>query len=115
MRIGAVVVACALGLAMLLGSAATGGESRSKATLKLADRAPLTLRGADFGPSERVRVTLSGEVTRTKRVTASRAGTFVVRFEAGSDRCSAKIARAVGARGSRAALKLLPLGCPPTL
>ena len=110
MRIGVVVI-LALGLALsvaLLGSAANGGESRKKATLKLAGGAPLTLRGADFLANEKVRVTLSGKVTRAKQVTASSGGGFVVRFPATFDRCSTTIARAVGAKGSRAGLKLVP-------
>jgi hypothetical protein len=114
MRIGVVILAVlALALAVaLLGSAAIGGESRKKATLELAGSAPLALRGANFRPSERVRVTLSVEVARTKRVTASANGAFVVRFQATYDRCSVAIARAVGDKGSRAALKLVPVACP---
>jgi hypothetical protein len=114
MRIGVVILAVlALALAVaLLGSAAIGGEARKKATLELAGSAPLALRGANFRSSERVRVTLSGEVTRTRQVTASAAGVFVVRFQARYDRCSVAIARAVGAKGSRAALKLIPAACP---
>jgi hypothetical protein len=113
MRIG-LVVTLVFGLALaLLGSTAIGGESKKKATLRLSDNAPLTLRGANFRPNERVRVTVSAELRRTKRVTASRAGVFVVRFDFTFDRCSAgAIARAVGAGGSEAALKLPLLGCP---
>jgi hypothetical protein len=110
MRIGVVVI-LALGLA-LLASAANGGESRQKATLKLAGGAPLTIRGANFLPSERVRVSLSGQRSQTKQVTAGPAGGFVVRFPAAYDRCTATIVRAVGARGSLAGLKLPPLACP---
>jgi hypothetical protein len=112
MRIGLAVVVLALGLALLGSAAAPGGESRQRATLKLSAGIPLTLRGTHFRPNERVRVTLAGELRRTKRVTAGRAGGFVVRFEAAYDRCSGAIASAVGARGSRATLKLPPLGCP---
>jgi hypothetical protein len=113
MRIG-LVVTLVLGLALaLLGSTAIGGESKKKATLRLSDTAPLVLRGANFMPSERVRVTVSAEVRRSKQVTASRAGVFVVRFDFAFDRCSAgAIARAVGARGSQAALKLPLPACP---
>ena len=113
MRIGLVVtVVLALALA-LLGSTAIGSESRKKATLRLFDSAPLTLRGANFLPSERVRVTVTGgELRRTKQVTATRAGVFVVRFDAAYDRCSGFFARAVGARGSEAALKLPQPACP---
>ena len=114
MRIGVVVI-LALGLALsvaLLGSAANGGESRKKATLKLAGGAPLALRGTDFLANEKVRVTLSGKVTRAKQVTAGPAGGFVVRFSVALDRCTATIVRAVGAKGSLAGLKLPPLACP---
>jgi hypothetical protein len=113
MRIGLVVtLVLALALAVL-GSTAIGGESRKKATLRLSGDAPLTLRGANFLPSERVRVTVTaGEVRRTKQVTATRAGVFVVRFDAAYDRCSGFIARAVGARGTQAALKLPLPACP---
>jgi hypothetical protein len=113
MRIG-LVVALVLGLALaLLGSTAIGGESRKKATLRLSSTAPLTLRGANFLPSERVRITVtSGELRRTKQVTASRAGVFVARFDAVYDRCSGVIARAVGAQGSQASLKLPLPACP---
>ena len=96
----------------LLGSAAVGSASRQKATLKLAGGAPLTLRGANFRAKESVRVTLSGKVTRTKQVTASSAGGFVVRFTVAFDRCTATIVRDVGAKGSLAGLKLPPLACP---
>ena len=112
MRLGLLVVILALGLALFASSAAPGSESRKKATLKLAGGAPLILRGANFLPSERVRVTISSELRRTKWVTASRAGVFVVRFEAAFDRCTSGIVRAVGSRGSQAGLKLPPLGCP---
>ncbi len=111
MRIGLLVVIIVLGLAVL-GSAAIGGESRQKATLKLSSGAPMTLRGAHFRPNERVRVTVTSMLRRTRQVTASPSGTFVVRFAGAHDRCSGLVALAVGARGSRAGLKLPPLGCP---
>ncbi len=114
MRIGVVVI-LALGLALsvaLLGSAANGGESRKKATLRLSGAAPLTLRGANFLANERVRVTLSGERRQMKQVTAGAAGGFVVRFSVAFDRCTATIVRAVGAKGSLAGLKVPPLACP---
>jgi hypothetical protein len=110
----ALVITAALSLA-LLGSAAGGGESREKATLKLSKGIPLTLRGAHFLANERVRVTVSSEFTRTKRVTANDSGVFVVSFQTAYDRCSGLLAVAVGARGSRAGLKMPQLGCPPRL
>jgi hypothetical protein len=110
MRIGVIVI-LALGLA-LLASAANGGESRKKASLTLAGEAPLALRGANFLPGERVRVTLSAERRLTRQVTAGPAGGFVLRIPSAYDRCTATIVLAVGARGSRAGLKLPPLACP---
>jgi hypothetical protein len=110
MRI-ALVITAAFCLA-LLGSAAGEGESRSRATLKLSKGMPLTLRGAHFLPSERVRVTVSGELRRTKHVAANGSGVFLVSFQTAYDRCSGLLALAVGARGSRAMLKMPQLGCP---
>lgn len=113
MRIGfAVIVALSL---VLLGSAAGASESRSKATLKLSRGVPLTLRGAHFLPNERVRVTVSSELKRTKLVSASGSGGFVVSFQDAFDRCNGLLALAAGARGSRAMLKMPQLGCPPGL
>jgi hypothetical protein len=113
MRIALVViVALSLGL---LGSAAGEGESRSKATLKLSRGMPLTLRGTHFLPNERVRVTVSSEMKRTKRVVANAAGAFVVSFQTAYDRCDGLLALAVGTGGSRAMLKMPQLGCPPSL
>jgi hypothetical protein len=113
MRIGlVVVVALSLGL---LGSAAGDGESRSKATLKLSKGTPLTLRGAHFVPNERVRVTVSSKLKRTKLVNVNRSGAFVVSFQEAFDRCNGLLALAVGRSGSRATLKMPQLGCPPRL
>ena len=113
MRIAAVVIA-AFGLA-LLGVGASEGESRKGATLKFAKGVPLTLRGAHFLPRERVRVTVTSELKRTKLVTASATGTFVVSFQAAFDRCNGLLALAIGSQGSRARLKMPQLGCPPRL
>ncbi len=112
MRIGLLVVILALGLALLASSAAPGSESRKKATLKLAGGAPLTSAARTSFRASACASAISGKRSRTKQVTAGRAGGFVVRFAAAYDRCTATIVRAVGARGSQAALKLPPLGCP---
>jgi hypothetical protein len=114
MRIGLVVIVIALSLG-LIGSAASGGESRDKATLKLTKGVPLTLRGAHFAPKERVRVTVSSKLKRAKVVRASVGGGFVVSFQDAYDRCTGLFALAAGATGSRATLKMPQLGCPPRL
>ena len=78
---------------------------------------PVVLVGSGFRAAERVRVTaqVNGD-GYVRRVTATRAGTFRVSLgtDAVLDRCnSAFAARAVGARGSFAVLKLPELLCPP--
>jgi hypothetical protein len=110
----AFVIALALSLT-LLGSSASGAQTRGKATLKLTGGAPLTVRGTQFAPAERVRVAVVGEGL-VRRVTASGQGVFVVRFANMSyDRCNGLIVLAVGSDGSRAVLKRPELYCPPRL
>jgi hypothetical protein len=112
MRIGLVVM-LVVSLALLGSAVGDGGQVKQKPTLRLAGNAPLTVRGTHFRPSERVRVTVIAEVRRSKRVTASRTGAFIARFDATFDRCSGSlIVRAVGAGGSEAALKLPQPACP---
>jgi hypothetical protein len=108
----------ALTLALALGAAASGANQTAagKATLKLQGAAPLTLRGAGFFRAERVVVSVRSGQRRSKRVTANERGTFVVSFPRFTyDRCDPLTALAVGSRGSRAGLKVLPRGCPPGL
>jgi hypothetical protein len=110
------VIALTLGLA--LGAAASGANQTAagKATLKLQGGAPLTLRGAGFVSAERVVVSVRSGQRQSKRVTANGRGGFVVSFRRISyDRCDPLYALAVGSRGSRAALKMLPRLCPPSL
>jgi hypothetical protein len=100
---------------LLIGPAAGQGKSQRSATLKLSKGTPLTLRGAHFDPRERVRVTVSNRLKRTKVVNAGASGSFVVSFQDSYDRCTGLFARAVGTGGSRATLKMPQLGCPPRL
>jgi hypothetical protein len=100
------------------GSVAQVGETAGtgRATLTLTDRAPLKLRGRGFLARERVRITVSAPIRKTKRVTASVRGSFVVTFEdVVVDRCHRLIASAVGNGGSRASAKLPQPQCPPPL
>jgi hypothetical protein len=113
----AIVIALTLSLA-LFGAAAGGANepSSGKATLKLQGGAPLTLHGAGFVRAERVVVSVTSDRRQSKRVTANVRGGFVVSFPAILyDRCDPLFALAVGARGSRAGLKVPPRGCPPGL
>lgn len=87
-----------------------------KAKLQIARGPTLAIRGVHFVPGERVKVTVSGTKRVSKRTVASARGGFVVRFDTSFDRCSAGLhAFAVGDRGSRAAVKLPDIMCPPRL
>jgi hypothetical protein len=101
----------ALGVA----AAATGESSTRTARLSLASGAPLKLRGTGFQPGESVRVRVATDVaTKTKRVSASPAGRFFVRFTGVYvDRCSGVFAEAVGSEGSVARFKRPQPLCPP--
>ncbi|MGZ8691618.1 MAG: hypothetical protein ACXWZY_05535 [Gaiellaceae bacterium] len=95
------------------------GTAATRATLKLVRTEPVLLSGSGFRSAERVRVSaqIDGK-TLVRRVVASRVGAFRVAFgtDIVVDRCNSPFAaRAVGARGSEARLKLPELLCPPAL
>lgn len=107
-----VLVACCATASSI--SAGTSG----KAILRLVDRDPLTVQGRGFKPRERVQVVASvpdsaqktavAEMVR-KTIRATATGSFRIVFsEISVDRCSLVRVIAVGARGSRAELKVLP-------
>ena len=86
----------------------------AKAELRLADGAPLTLRGAHFYSRERVRLIVVARRKVTKSLTATGGGAFVVRLRGiAVGRCQGFIAFAVGSRGSRASLSSPNVYCPP--
>jgi hypothetical protein len=116
MRI-ALIVVTALMLAVSGSAMSTPDASKpTRATLGLADTAPLKLRGRGFHARERVRVSVSAERRATKRVVATAAGSFVVTFaDISVDRCNGLVAVAVGRRGSRATYKQPQPLCPPRL
>lgn len=105
-----IVGAGALGVA----ASAVDGSSNRTARLHLQASVPLQLRGTSFAAGERVRVRVSSRSTSTKRVTASRSGSFVVRFgNLTYDRCNGLLAEASGSEGSVARLKRPQPLCPP--
>ena len=88
---------------------------QGKARVRLIDSAPLTLRGVDFAPAEPVKLTVSlGERIATRKLVATRAGTFTVAFGAMRySRCGASLdVRAIGRMGARVSWELIPLDCP---
>ena len=98
-----------------MAAAGTGESSKRTARLTLASPNPLTLRGTGLRPGERVRVRAATDyATKTRRVSASAAGRFLVRFNGTSlDRCSGLLAEAVGSEGSVARFKRPQPLCPP--
>lgn len=92
------------------GAAATSAKAR----LALVQRAPLTIRGTSFASRERVKLILASKKRITKLFYATAGGSFVIRFPGVRvDRCEGFAAFAIGARGSRAALGLPNVYCPP--
>ena len=97
-------------LVLLLALPAAAAQPR-RATLKLADLAPLVVNGTGFGRGERVVLTASAtNAQRTLGVVARRNGSFTARFGLRLGRCASLTVRAVGVRGSRAVLQVEP-GC----
>ena len=101
--------------------AALGGVSLAQAgepsteRVRLVDDAPVTLRGVNFRPLERVRLSVSlGETDVGRVVRAGPAGRFLTVFpKLRYDRCHGALAvKAVGTGGSRTAWKIVPLDCP---
>ena len=111
----AIVIVITL-LVVVPAGAGSGSSLRAKPALKLVSMQPLTVRGLRFDRTERVLVRVLAPKRATKRVSATRAGTFVARFTSVSlDRCSALMVVAVGSKGARASLKGPQPVCPPSL
>jgi hypothetical protein len=106
--LAAVVLACTM--VSSLASAA------SRPALRAVRMDPLTVRGLEFRPHERVIVKATVDAqTRVRRVATGPAGGFLVRFgDLSVDRCSGFVVVAV-AGDRRVALKAPTPLCPPTL
>ena len=103
--------AAAAAVLVLLLALPAGAAQPRRATLKLADLAPLVVEGVSFGKRERVVLTASAPgAQRMLAVVARRNGSFAARFDLRLGRCEPLTVRAVGSRGSRAILQREP-GC----
>jgi hypothetical protein len=93
---------------------APGVASRSeRPRLATLDLAPVTVRGVYFRAREQVRVVLrvNGDVY-SRRITTTVRGRFVVRYvSVTAGQCMPYTISAVGSKGSRASLKVVP-ECP---
>ena len=109
MRIALVVASV---LALLVSATALGGADARRPALRITDVAPLTVRGTNFRPGERVKLLVSAGRPVTRAVRAGVRGGFVarlgVRVDAGA--CSA-VVQAIGSAGSRALVDLTRPGC----
>jgi hypothetical protein len=93
---------------------APASRAATRPSLALLDRAPIVLRGRSFVPGERVRVTVSTTVRRTRDVRAGSRGGFTVRFTGLIvPRCGGFIARARGSSGDLATMKIPLPACQP--
>lgn len=109
------LVAVLLGISVLVAFAATAaGGSSARPQLAVFDTKPFAVRGLNFRVGERVRVVLRSEGNvYTRNPTASSTGRFVARFASVSfDDCSPYVVSALGAKGSRAGKRYVPM-CPP--
>ena len=116
LSVGALVLAAAVLVAC--GSGATTDPAGvptpsvgTKPALAVGMLFPLTVRGSQFRPRERVTVTLSGGRVLTKRIQANRAGRFIVSFRMRIPRCETVLVRARGSQGSRASYELPAPNC----
>lgn len=75
--------------------------------------APFKVKGTGFHARERVRVTITPSTADrvTRRVRATRKGTFAVSFP-GVEACAGVSGAAAGSRGSRASFQFSALVCP---
>jgi hypothetical protein len=108
------VLTAVLAIALSLAAGATAVAPVQTAKLRVTKLAPLTVRGAQFKPAERVRLVLTTGAERfVRRVAAGPTGRFRAIFRNVTvDRCSGYGLTARGSGGSRVVLKVTPK-CPP--
>jgi hypothetical protein len=100
-----------LALGLVLAVAGIGATNGPRATLRAIDLEPLTLRGASFKPSERVKLLVAAPKPSQRVVRADARGRFRVVLALAVDGCDAVVVQAIGARGSRAAFRHDALDC----
>jgi hypothetical protein len=114
MHFARITVAALVAGVVLAAPAGSLGAPAQAAHLRLVETTPLTVRGTGFKPHERVKVVYAtADLTRTVRTAAGAGGGFVARFAGVHfDACQLPRIVAVGSRGSRAVLKVVPPACP---
>jgi hypothetical protein len=96
-----------------LTASAPASSQTTRATLRLVDDAPVTLRGTGFHAREHVRLVVFAGKRAVKTFSAGDGGGFVVRMPGMSaSECKGFSAVATGDDGSRATFKRAPGMCP---
>jgi hypothetical protein len=110
-----VLLVTTIALALSAGGS-VASDRKAPPALHVKSTAPVTLTGERFRARERVVVRVTTpDATRSRRIRATRRGTFVTQFpDTFVDRCNTDFrAFAVGNLGSRAHAKVPQLQCPP--
>ncbi len=95
-------------LALAAAGAASGEPNAKKPSLRIIDQAPLTVRGTDFRPDERVKLLVNAGKPFFRAARAGARGGFIARLGGRVDgACAEVVVQAIGARGSRAMVELL--------
>ena len=106
----ALLATVALGCGAGAGTADSGSETATKASLQVIRQTPMTIRGQGFRSQESVRVSAAGRQWHPK---ASARGSFVLALR-GANRCKIVRIVALGSEGSRAILRIIPArACAP--
>jgi hypothetical protein len=107
------IVLTAFAIALLATSAtALGAADSNRPALRISDLTPLTVRGTNFKPGERIKLFVNAGTPITRAVRAGVRGRFVARLGVRVDAsaCST-VVQAIGAGGSRALVDLTRPGC----
>lgn len=88
-------------------------QQQRAASLRFTSLHPLALRGWNFRPGERVRVTVFTGHRKVQKSVLAPNRAFSAGFAVAADPCVGALAVAVGNEGSRAAAHTMPRACPP--
>jgi hypothetical protein len=98
---------------VFLALTAPGLAGTKQARVAIVKTSPVVVHGTGFVAAERVTVTVYAKTNRTRIVTATSTGTFVVRFaHFAIPRCTAYGVRAKGNHGSLVSWKIAPMCAP---
>ena len=106
------VLLAAVALSLIVSTTALGGSDVRRPALRITDLSPLTVRGANFKPGERVKLLVSAGTPLSRSVRAGSRGRFVARLGVRVDAsvCST-VVQAFGTAGSRAMVEMARPGC----